>query len=219
MTLHLALLLVTTAHATEEDFGESGVGIHGVDLWVNLARPHGALNDLTNDARPGGGLSLGVDLRLSPHTHSTRLLLTAGIHALTYSRPSAEDDGPARIVSGLWTVARLGVKTRHTIAAPAAGRTILIASAGIAQPRLGQTTTYREGDRKGQAVTESELGTPGPFFEIGLAWDTPKEEHKSPRFEPYAIYFTHRTGSNNFDGRLGSWMSFLQLGVAVRFGS
>ena len=90
---------------------------------------------------------------------------------------------------------------------------------GDSAARLGQTTTYGEGDRKGQVVTNSVVGTPGPFAEIGLAWDTPRSEHKSPRFEPYAIYFTHRTGSNDFDGRLGSWMSFLQLGIAMRFGS
>ena len=190
-----------------------------MDLWISVTRPYGSLTDLADDARPGSGPSLGIDLRLSPNTYSTMLLVTAGVHALMFSRPSAAGDGPDRLVSGLWTVARLGVKTRHTIAAPVAGRTILITSVGIAQPRLGQTTTYGEGGRKGQVVTNSEVGTPGPFAEIGLAWDTATEEHKSPRFEPYAIYFTHRTRSNDFDGRLGSWMSLLQLGVATRCGS
>ena len=136
VAVHLALLLVTItiAHAAEEDFEESGVGVHGVDLWISVTRPYGSLTDLADDARPGSGPSLGIDLRLSPNTHSTMLLVTAGVHALMFSRPSAAGDGPDRLVSGLWTVARLGVKTRHTIAAPVAGRTILIASVGIAQP-------------------------------------------------------------------------------------
>ena len=77
-----------------------------MDLWISVTRPYGSLTDLADDARPGSGPSLGIDLRLSPNTHSTMLLVTAGVHALSsVDRPpqamaptvSYLDCGPSRV--------------------------------------------------------------------------------------------------------------------------